>query len=266
MAVRDVAVVIILSYLAYAVGVVVVVTGHELGHFAGAGVAPQALVLASSEASYVHENRLVAPTMAIYLDHFIPAVGGWALLQPSSYRALGEPVAAAWMGPLSPERAALSNAVPCYLAALFALVAGALCMRVPRMPLFAFGMAQGTGEFYALHHLESAGLSRAAAVLTGFGVELLFLVPAAVGVARWARRLSAPPTPGLPRAGGQVAQREAAALPVCFQLLSTRPHRYVSPPPPPGRAPKSQVPGASRPHRDARGNTSLHPRPLAGRP
>lgn len=178
-------------YGAYGLGTAVVITGHELAHFAGAGSMPAAIVLAPSEAAYASTVTAPSPpALVYYLDEFIPAVTGSSFFDPSIYSFQAPPrtVAAAWFDPVAADRESAVTLYPFYLAIFGSILAGLMAMKVRRLPVFVFGLAIGLGGFHTLHHLVQAGLADWQAKALAFLVLALYLAPAAVGFGGWCRK------------------------------------------------------------------------------
>lgn len=188
-------------YLTYAVGVVVVITGHELAHFAGAGHWPERWAVAPTQDGFeqAHPTGTPETTLVYYLDHFVPALTGAAILDPATYSAEHQAVAAAWLGPVPASREGPVTLYPFALAGALSLAAGLVCLRFQRLPVFTFGLAQATGGFYTIQHLEDAGLTELQAILAAAALEGLFLATAGFGFYQWTlRHLHATPSPAAP--------------------------------------------------------------------
>jgi hypothetical protein len=177
-------------YAAYSVGTALLITGHEMAHFAGAGLAPSNIVWAPSEAAFAEAHSSSQPTLVYYLDEFVPAVTGSVFFDPAMYTT--DPsfhaVAAAWLGHVPADREDAVTLYPFYLATICSILAGLLALAVRRLPVFTFGMAIGLGGFYTVHHLVEAGLDMWQATLLGFLVLALYAVPAFVGFWLWCLR------------------------------------------------------------------------------
>lgn len=174
-------------YAAYSVGTALLITGHELAHFAGAGIAPASVVWAPSESSFAYSHTGSEPTLVYYLDNFVPAVTGSAFFNPAMYTTDPEflAVAAAWLGDVPAAREEAVTLYPFYLAAISSILAGIVALTVRRLPVFTFGMAIGMGGFYTIHHLVEAGLGKWQAVAVAFLVMALYAVPACIGFWLW---------------------------------------------------------------------------------
>lgn len=180
-------------YAAYAVGTVVLITGHELAHFVGGNELPSTIVFAPSERAFedAHPHGTGEPTLVYYLDNFVPAVTGSVFLDAEAYtpNPTNLPaVAAAWLGPIDAAHEEAVTLYPVYLAAIGSMLGGLLVLAVPRLPVFTLAMAFGLGGFYSIHHMMEAGLTLLEGTLLAFGILALYAVPATFAFWAWCKK------------------------------------------------------------------------------